>query len=87
VRQNSAFHDRALVQLAAAGGLDIGGFEEWTEDERLAFVERELASPRPFARPDAHAGAEADAVLDCYRVLRRTSRRSAGRASARSSSA
>jgi phosphoenolpyruvate carboxylase len=70
VRQNSAFHARALVQLAAAGGLDIGRYEEWTEDERLAFLERELASPRPFARPDAHAGAEADAVLECYRVLR-----------------
>jgi phosphoenolpyruvate carboxylase len=70
VRQNSAFHDRALVQLAAAAGVDAAGFDTWTEDERLRFVTRELASPRPFVREGQRVGSEADAVLDCYRVLR-----------------
>jgi phosphoenolpyruvate carboxylase len=70
VRQNSQFHDRALAQLASAAGLDAAGFATWTEAERLAFVERELASPRPFARHDLRIGDEADAVLDTYRILR-----------------
>jgi phosphoenolpyruvate carboxylase len=70
VRQNSRFHDMALAQLATAAGLDATGFETWSEPERLAFVERELASPRPFARHDVRIGEEADAVLDTYRVLR-----------------
>jgi phosphoenolpyruvate carboxylase len=70
VRQNSAFHDRALVQLAAVGGVDAAGFDTWAEEDRLAFVTRELASPRPFVREGQRVGAEADAVLDCYRVLR-----------------
>jgi phosphoenolpyruvate carboxylase len=70
IRQNSAFHARALVQLASAAGLDIARFDDWPEEERLVFLDRELMSPRPFARPDAHAGDEADAVLECYRVLR-----------------
>lgn len=70
IRQNSAFHDRALIQLAAAGGLDIAGFETWPESERLTFVTRELESPRPFVREGLRVGHEADAVLDCYRVLR-----------------
>jgi phosphoenolpyruvate carboxylase len=71
VRQNSAFHDRAIMQLAEAGGVDARDFDRWPEPERLAFVEKELASPRPFARAHTHAGAEATAVIDCYRVLRR----------------
>jgi phosphoenolpyruvate carboxylase len=70
IRQNSAFHDRALMQLAAAGGVDAAGFDTWSEDDRLQFVTRELASPRPFVREGQRVGDEADAVLDCYRVLR-----------------
>jgi phosphoenolpyruvate carboxylase len=70
VRQNSRFHDQALAQLATAAGLDAAGFETWSEPDRLAFVERELATPRPFARHDVRIGDEADAVLDTYRVLR-----------------
>ena len=33
------------------------------------FLDRELASPRPFLRADASAGPEADAVLGTFRVL------------------
>ena len=69
VRQNSVFHARALGQLMTAAGLDGSQWEEWSEAERLRFLERELQSPRPFLHPSATAGAEADAVLGCYRVL------------------
>jgi phosphoenolpyruvate carboxylase len=69
IRQNSAFHAKALGQLMTAAGIDGSQWEEWSEAERLRFLERELKSPRPFLHPSASAGPEADAVLGCYRVL------------------
>jgi phosphoenolpyruvate carboxylase len=69
VRQNSAFHVRALTQLMSAAGIDGSQWEEWSEVERLRFLERELRSPRPFLHPSASAGPEADAVLQSHRVL------------------
>lgn len=71
VRQNSQFHDRALSQLMCAAGIDGNEFADWSETERLRFLDRELRSPRPFLHPDADAGPEANAVLSCYRVLAR----------------
>ncbi len=69
IRQNSAFHAKALGQLMSAAGLDGSQWEEWSETDRLRFLERELRSPRPFLHPSASAGPEADAVLGSYRVL------------------
>lgn len=69
IRQNSAFHDRAVAQLLAAAGIKDADFSEWSEEKRITFLTGELASPRPFLLPGLRAGAEADAVLDCYRVL------------------
>lgn len=70
VRQNSAFHDRALAQLLTAAGVEDGEkFAEWPEDRRRAFFLKELTSARPFAMPGAELGDEARAVLECYRVL------------------
>ena len=69
IRQNSAFHDRAVGQLLAAAGFEDTDFANWDSARRLAFLEQELASPRPFTRPDMTLGPEATAVLSCYRVL------------------
>jgi phosphoenolpyruvate carboxylase len=69
IRQNSAFHDRAVAQLLAASGIDECDFPDWSEDKRIKFITNELASPRPFLLPGRRAGSEADEVLDCYRVL------------------
>ncbi|MEY4568417.1 MAG: Phosphoenolpyruvate carboxylase, partial [Planctomycetota bacterium] len=69
VRQNSAFHDRAVEQLLVAAGFNKTNFSQWTEEERLEFLEKELASKRPFARQDVSLGTEADAVLSSLRVL------------------
>jgi phosphoenolpyruvate carboxylase len=69
VRQNSAFHDRAMAQLLSAAGIDGADYADWGENRRLELLNRELASPRPFVHPDADPGEEASAVLDCYRVL------------------
>ena len=70
VRQNSQFHDRAVEQLLVAAGFERTDFGNWTEEERIAFLERELVSKRPFARPDLSLGVEADATLASLRVLK-----------------
>jgi phosphoenolpyruvate carboxylase len=69
IRQNSAFHDRAVAQLLEAAGLDGADYPSWDEAHRLAFLEAELRSLRPFSGPGMALGPEATAVLDCYRVL------------------
>jgi phosphoenolpyruvate carboxylase len=70
IRQNSKFHDAALSQLMTAAGIPGGDrFGEWTEDERVAFLNEELKTSRPFVRHRMGLGTEADAVLACYRVL------------------
>ena len=69
VRQNSAWHDRALSQLMVAAGLDGEDFPSWNEAERLRFLNAELRSPRPFLHPGARVEGEAQAVLECYHVL------------------
>ena len=69
VRQNSRFHDLAIGQLLRASGCERTDFADWGEAERVAFLEEELTSARPFAHADAALGSEAEAVLSCHRVL------------------
>lgn len=70
IRQNSTFHEKALEQLLRAAGSLRSDFSAWSEEERLAFLNRELETLRPFAPPRAELGTEATAVLECYKVLR-----------------
>ncbi|MBW4438249.1 MAG: phosphoenolpyruvate carboxylase [Pleurocapsa minor GSE-CHR-MK-17-07R] len=74
IRQNSQFHDLAVGQILAAGGLADADFETWDEAKRRAFLEAELRQPRPFTLPNTPLGPQASAVLDCYRVLAETIR-------------
>jgi phosphoenolpyruvate carboxylase len=70
IRQNSAFHDRALSRLlAAAGEPDADSFADWPGPRRASLLAREVASPRPFTHPNDEATGEARDVLDVYRVL------------------
>ncbi|MEF3275899.1 MAG: phosphoenolpyruvate carboxylase [Chloroflexus sp.] len=69
IRQNSQFHDRALAQLLMAAGLVADDLFSDDRERRRALLEREVASPRPFAHPDTPLGPEARAVVGCYRVL------------------
>lgn len=69
IRQNSKFHDQAVEQLLEAAGIADRAFGEWDEERRLAFLESELKSLRPFALPGATLGPQAQAVVDCLRVV------------------
>ena len=69
IRQNSRFHDLALSQLMTAAGLKDCNFPGWNEEKRIAFLDRELLSPRPFTHPDMKVGPEAETLLRCYRTL------------------
>lgn len=69
VRQNSAYHLKAISQLMQAAGLDGAAYEGWNEEQRLAFINQELASNRPFANKNVQLGENAHAVVEAYRVL------------------
>ena len=75
IRQNSAFHDRAIAQLMDAAGLDGAAFAEGSETQRLELLNRELATQRPFARGDSALGKEATALRSVYRVVEEQLRR------------
>lgn len=69
IRQNSAFHDKAISQLMKAAGFKDTNFDEWTEDQRVSFLTKELESNRPFTHPNMKLDAEAEAVTKCYKVV------------------
>ncbi|UXP31476.1 phosphoenolpyruvate carboxylase [Reichenbachiella agarivorans] len=69
VRQNSAFHDKAIEQLLEAAQVEDHNFSEWSEEKRVAFLTQELKSSRPFTHQNAVLGPNASAVISCYRVV------------------
>ncbi|MFH6982246.1 phosphoenolpyruvate carboxylase [Marinoscillum luteum] len=69
VRQNSAFHDKAMQQLLEAAGFEKTNYPEWSEEERIEFINQELKSNRPFTHQKIKLGPNAEAVVNCYRVL------------------
>ncbi len=69
IRQNSRFHDQAIEQLLEAAGIEDNAFGSWDESRRIAFLEQELSSLRPFALPGTSLGPQAEAVTSCLRVI------------------
>ncbi|MFN0049773.1 MAG: phosphoenolpyruvate carboxylase [Cytophagales bacterium] len=69
IRQNSAFHDKAIAQLMSAAGLDGSKFATWSEEERVSFLNKELISNRPFTHPNMKLEPEAEAVTKCLQVV------------------
>ncbi len=68
IRQNSAFHERALAQLLQAAGMEASSFDKWPEARRLEFLNKELETLRPFAHEDALLPEEAECVVSTLRV-------------------
>ena len=71
VRQNSQYHDRAMAGLLRAAGFAKYDFPNWSEAEKLEFLNRELQTLRPFAGPHMNLDPEARATSRrCFRNLR-----------------
>jgi phosphoenolpyruvate carboxylase len=70
IRQNSAYHDKAMCQILEASGFEDCAFGDWPEEKRLDFIEQELKLRRPFLPEGTSCGTEADNVLGYMRVLR-----------------
>jgi phosphoenolpyruvate carboxylase len=70
IRQNSAFHDRAVAQLLSLAGLGGEDYPDWTEERRLQLLERELSSPRPFTVANVELPEEAGATAGVLRLVR-----------------
>lgn len=70
IRQNSAFHDKAISQILKAIGEKDYDFENWTEEKRVQYLNQLLENNAPITDITVSYGSEADNVLDCYRVIR-----------------
>ncbi len=67
VRQESDRHTEALD--AVTRHLGLGSYAEWTEDERQAFLVRELEGRRPLVPRDLPCSDAVRDVLDTFRVI------------------
>jgi phosphoenolpyruvate carboxylase len=70
IRQNSAFHDKAIAQILKGIGEKDYDFENWDENKRVQYLHQLLIQNSPITDITATYGPEADNVLDCYRVIR-----------------
>ena len=69
IRQNSAFHDKAIVQLLNLAGYKGDEFIEKGEDWRVDFIHTELQSLRPFSYKKAPLPSEAKAVTEAHKTV------------------
>ncbi|THG78470.1 phosphoenolpyruvate carboxylase [Pseudomonas sp. A-1] len=67
IRQDAGRHRAALDEITAYLGL--GHYAEWDEAQRLDFLQRELASPRPLLPADHRPAADTAEVLATCRVV------------------
>lgn len=71
IRQNSAFHDKAITQILNANGEKDFDFQNWSEEKRVEYLNRILEGHALITDITMSYGEEADNVLDCYRVVRK----------------
>lgn len=71
IRQNSGFHDKAMVQILQALGEADCDFDQWGEEKRVAYLNKVLQGHVLLTDVSQSYGAEADNVLDCYRAIRK----------------
>lgn len=70
IRQNSGFHEKAIVQLMKAAAMpEADQFLKWTEDQKVEFLNRELQSARPFVQSHSQLGIEARETVECLKVV------------------
>lgn len=70
IRQNSAFHEKALEQMLKAASIEDWQYSSWSEEKRVAFLSAELKTHRPFVAAGICVGPEADKIISCFSVLK-----------------
>lgn len=75
IRQNSAFHDKAIAQIMEAFGERDCDFPNWTEEKRVAYLNQELQSSEKRLRHNSPLGEEARATIGAFAVVSRYIRR------------
>ena len=70
IRQNSAYHEKAISQILQASGFADYDYGSWDEEKRLQFINKELQSRRPFVNAGVSCGPEADNVLGYFREVK-----------------
>jgi len=70
IRQNSTYHDKVISQILEAAGYPDHDFANWSENDRLEFINTELMTNRPFLPSGFSCGLEADNVLGYFRVIK-----------------
>ncbi len=71
IRNNSAYHEKAINQILEASGFEDADYASWNEEQRLAFINKELESNRPFLLVGTSCGPEADNVLGYFREVKK----------------
>lgn len=71
IRQNSDYHEKAISQILEASGFEDSNYCSWNEEKRLAFLNQELKSKRPFLVAGVSCGKEADNVLGYLREVKK----------------
>jgi phosphoenolpyruvate carboxylase len=67
VRQEAARHTEAMDAVTQA--LGVGSYAAWHEEQRLAFLERELGNPRPLVPRRFEAAPTVRDVLDTFQTI------------------
>ncbi|MEM6344864.1 MAG: phosphoenolpyruvate carboxylase [Bacteroidota bacterium] len=71
IRQNSAYHEKAISQILQTSGMEEYDYANWNEEKRLAFLNAELKRKRPFVIAGESCGPEADKLLGYFREVKR----------------
>jgi len=71
IRQNSAYHEKAMDQILEASGFKDPNYSSWDETMRLSFLNEELQNNRPFLVSGSILGEEAANVLGYLKEVKR----------------
>lgn len=69
IRQNSAYYHKALEQLVDRSDPFNNKENKWSEEEKKAFLEKELRSARPFTQDYSNLETESKNTIDCFKLL------------------
>ncbi len=70
IRQNSAYHERALATILQKAGFEDFDYGSWSEKKRLKFINTELKVNRPFLPPCFPCDGEAQNLLNYFLVIK-----------------